>query len=287
MFGISISSPSCPLADCGIDHRLLTEQPRILANLLGLEDAYTLSFDYCKESSTLDASMRATLTTWMLEVCEEEKCTNEVFSLSVNLFDRCMAVLRGRVDKSHLQLLGVVCLFVAGKLKAHAGLGALKLVDYTAGSVTLEEVLEWELCLLERLRWDVAAVGANDYVEFLLHEFACGASRDVAAAVASETEWTRVRKHVYAFTALCSTDFKFAFYPASMIASACFLAALEGVERGPSQEDAKRRVAIMMNVDVDCLEAAKELVDELFKRKTVSSKFRLFAFVAIVEIYVK
>ena len=162
---------NCSIQNCKIDHRILNDQPQILTSMLKLEDSYTITHNYftnyaMNSTKALDVSMRTTLTTWMLEVCEEEQCTNDVFSLSVNLFDRLMCVLNKRVEKYHLQLFGIVCLFIASKLKANTNLTSLKLIDYTDNSVTLEELLEWELIILDKLKWDIAAICPNDYLEF-------------------------------------------------------------------------------------------------------------------------
>ena len=76
-----------------------------------------------------------------------------------------------------------------------------------------------------------------------------------------------VQKHTYAFTALCATDFKFAFYPASMIASACFLTALDGVNNSNSAKY-MHEIATLTKTDVECLSAVKCLVEDLFKRES-------------------
>ena len=179
-----------------------------ISNLLQVEESYMVSYDYFKDLSenNIDVSMRTTLTTWMLEVCEEENCTNEIFSLSVNLFDRLMCVLSKRVEKYHLQLLAIVCMFLAAKLKSNSTLTSLKLIDYTDNSVSLEEFLEWELVVLDKLKWDIAAICPNDYLDIFLSQYN-------AKLNLSREQMELVEKHSYAFTALCSTDFKFAFYP--------------------------------------------------------------------------
>jgi G1/S-specific cyclin-D2 len=52
--------------------------------------------------------------------------------------DRFLSV--SRTSKSHLQLLGAVCLFLASKLKESNPLSAEKLVLYTDRSITYEEI---------------------------------------------------------------------------------------------------------------------------------------------------
>ena len=232
-----------------------------ISNLLQVEESYMVSYDYFKDLSenNIDVSMRTTLTTWMLEVCEEENCTNEIFSLSVNLFDRLMCVLNKRVEKYHLQLLAIVCLFIAAKLKSNSTLTSMKLIEYTDNSVSLEEFLEWELVVLDKLKWDIAAICPNDYLEIFLSHYSTKLNL-------SREQMELVEKHSYAFTALCSTDFKFAFYPASMIASACFLTALNGVFG--KVQSLLLELASITQTDVDFLQSVKDSVEYLFKGET-------------------
>ena len=58
--------------------------------------------------------MRKIVSDWMLEVCQELCCPPEVFCLAMNLMDRFLA--KTRIEKSQLQLLGAVCLFLSSKL---------------------------------------------------------------------------------------------------------------------------------------------------------------------------
>ena len=264
----------CSINNCDIDHTILTST--ILANMLRLEEAYTITHDYFNTTTLIknriDATMRTTLTTWMLEVCEEEKCTNDIFSLAVNIFDRFMCALNKcgtqNVEKYHLQLFGITCLFLAAKLKANTAsmLTSIKLVDYTANSVTLDELLEWESIILNRLKWDIAAICPNDYLEFYLHTYAPKHDLNILE---------QIKKHSYVFTALCATNFSLgAFQPASMIASACFLTALNSV---CSQDECNRIgvcLAELINADIDSLRMVQEHVEDLFK-KTHSNDFEL------------
>ena len=256
-----MNSAKCLIPQCKMDHKLFNDEQQILANLLKLEENYLINGSYfTRLESKIDASMRYTLVTWMLEVCEEQKCTDDVFSLAVNIFDRLMCIVN-KVEKYHLQLFGTVCLFIASKLKSNcvSKLNALQLIEYTDNSITLEELLEWELVILDKLKWDVAAICPNDFLEFYLH-------RLVNCLNLDKEQIKQLKKHCYAFTALCSTDFKFAFYPASLIAAACVLSALNGLfaQAKTFVGDASSVIVAMTDVDVECLFALKEMVDDLF-----------------------
>ena len=73
------------------------------------------------------------------QVTEEQRCEEEVFTLSMNYLDRFLSAIS--IRKTHLQLLGTVCMFLASKLKETIPLTAEKLVIYTDHSITLEELL--------------------------------------------------------------------------------------------------------------------------------------------------
>jgi hypothetical protein len=200
--------------------------------------------------------MRATLLAWMLEVCEEEECTNEIFSLSVSLFDRFMCLNYNRIDKTHLQLVGITCLLIASKLKSMP-LDTIQLVEYTAHTFTLEELLAMEMCVMNSLKWDVLAVCPNDFLDAFL---------DVANEWGlSREEMKLLHKHSHAFTALCSIDYSFALYSPSMIASACLLVALNGITTQSSSSSFLNKLAQVAQIDVDFLCHVTQQVKALFK----------------------
>jgi len=73
-----------------------------------------------------------------LQVCEEQKCQDEVFPLSMNYVDRFLSICP--IRKSQLQLLGTACLLLASKLRETSPLTAEVLVFYTDNSITLDDL---------------------------------------------------------------------------------------------------------------------------------------------------
>ncbi|KAG7229834.1 hypothetical protein INR49_012483 [Caranx melampygus] len=97
------------------DPNLLCDD-RVLQSLLTIEERFLPQYSYFKGvQKDIQPFMRRMVATWMLEVCEEQKCEEEVFPLAMNYLDRFLAVVPTK--KCNLQLLGAVCMFLASKLK--------------------------------------------------------------------------------------------------------------------------------------------------------------------------
>ncbi|XP_054719496.1 G1/S-specific cyclin-D2-like [Uloborus diversus] len=243
---------------------VLLEDSRVFENLLVLEERYMLSSCYFKCLQTdLKPFMRTVVAEWMQEVCEEERCQDEVFPLAVNCLDRFLSLVR--VDKSHLQLLGTVCLFLASKLRQSKPLTAERLCLYTDHSITVSQIISWELLVLNTLKWDLSAITPFDFVDHILRRLPIVRGVDL------------VKRHTHTFIGLCTTDVKFAMYPPSMIAAASIGAAIHGLnarleKEWSSPKEVLSRLHDITGIEVDCLRACWEQIEESLMNRITSAR---------------
>lgn len=64
----------------------------------------------------LQARMRSILLDWLSEVCEVYKLHRETYYLAIDYLDRFLNKCTTCIAKTHLQLIGITCLFIAAKV---------------------------------------------------------------------------------------------------------------------------------------------------------------------------
>ncbi|CAK1551690.1 unnamed protein product [Leptosia nina] len=223
---------------------------RVLDNLLRTEERYAVTANYFGTVQTeVTPHMRRVVAEWMLEVCEDQNCQEEVFTLAMSYLDRFLSICT--VGKSQLQLLGTACLLLASKLRepSSRGLPADLLVFYTANSVTLTDLCSWELLVLSKLKWDVAGVTAHDFLPLLISRL------PLRGRVTSEM----VQRHAQTFITVAVRDYEFTLYSASTLAACSIAAAL----RGLGLDGHLPRLHDLTGIDLDCLQTCLEQMEEL------------------------
>ncbi|NWU46463.1 CCND1 protein, partial [Dromas ardeola] len=210
-----------------LDANLLND--RVLQTMLKAEETCSPSVSYfkCVQKEILPY-MRKIVATWMLE-------------------------------KSRLQLLGATCMFVASKMKETIPLTAEKLCIYTDNSIRPDELLQMELLLVNKLKWNLAAMTPHDFIEHFLTKM----------PLAEDTKQI-IRKHAQTFVALCATDIKFISNPPSMIAAGSVVAAVQGLHLGNtntflSYQCLTHFLSQVIKCDPDCLRACQEQIESLLE----------------------
>ncbi|XP_066943916.1 G1/S-specific cyclin-D2-like [Macrobrachium rosenbergii] len=213
---------------------VLLKDDRVLLNLLHLEEKYMPNSSYfsCVQTD-VEPYMREMAAHWMLQVCQEEQQGEEVFTLAMNMMDRFLSLMK--IRKEQLQLLGTVCLFLASKIKESDPLDPRRLVRYTDNSVTLEEIRKWELLVLSRLKWDLAAITPHAFLDQIIARLQLSFP---------ESQMRLVREHATFFITVCATDARFTSNPPSMVAAAAVASAVQGIlPRHELEEDPSSAVS--------------------------------------------
>ncbi|XP_058788896.1 G1/S-specific cyclin-D2 [Phymastichus coffea] len=240
-----------------LDPTILADD-RVLQNLLKSEERYAPSRSYFGiVQKDISPIMRKVVAEWMLEVCEEQKCQEEVFPLSMNYLDRFLSICP--IRKSQLQLLGTACLLVASKLREPRPLTVDVLVFYTDNSITHEDLWSWEQLVVSKLKWDLSAVTPGDFLLFILTRL------PVDTRV---WDSRMIRRHAQTFIALSIREYKFAMYTPSMIAAASVAAALHGLDWTNKSgytlpwllAELTRITAIEQDYLINCLEQIEDMV---------------------------
>ncbi|KAM7349062.1 cyclin D [Cochliomyia hominivorax] len=205
------------------DPTFLTD--RCLENALKAEEkrpqAICIYFNTVQKDIT--PPMRKIVAEWMMEVCAEEKCQEEVVLLALNYMDRFLSTKT--VRKTHLQILAAACLLIASKLREPScrALSAELLVFYTDNSIHKADLIKWELYVLSRLGWDLSCVTPLDFLELLLIRLPIRSSKF------PDLDLDKVRQHAQAFISLAAKEHHFSMYSASTIAASSIAAALSGL----------------------------------------------------------
>ena len=236
---------------------------RVFSNLCSLQKKYHGCTEYLENNeSEVQPYMRKILTTWMLQVCDEVGCDENVFPLSINYLDRFLSI--SMIDKSQLQLLGAVCMLISSKVTETLPLLSIeRLIMYTDYSVTARELIDYETLVLLRLKWDILAVTASDFVDHILHRFHLSCDN-----------FLKIRKHVYSFIHLSCTDHQFSEYPASHIATCSVGAAFVALTPFEKEINLTRQCLIgklhtITGIPVHCLVPGLIQVESILKSNLV------------------
>ncbi|XP_070139150.1 G1/S-specific cyclin-D2 [Drosophila bipectinata] len=147
-------------------------------------------------------AMRKIVAEWMLEVCAEEKCQEEVVLLALSFLDRFLSTKS--VRKAHLQILAAACLLLASKLREPScrALSVDLLVIYTDNSIFKDDLIKWELCVISRLGWDLSSVTPLDFVEQLIIRL------PLIKKNIRDVSMEKIRRHAQAFISLAAKGFR-------------------------------------------------------------------------------
>ena len=233
LIGVSTDIESYLQVKSRVD-RVLLHDERVLWNMLKREKN-VVKVDYCAVvQSEIKPHMRKIVVDWMLEVCQDQQCQPQVFHLSLNYLDRFLS--QKRIKKTQFQLVGTVCIFLASKMCECAPITAEKLLVYTDNSVTLEELLHWEMLVLATLKWELSAVTPLSFLEHFENRTCAGKATK---------SLSMFKRHADHMLSIMATEYQYLLIQPSLLAAAALLAAMRGQLRG--RHDDKRSSEQLVN----------------------------------------
>lgn len=246
------------------DPRFLED--RCLENLLTAEGRHEQSTSYFQTTQKeISPSMRGLVADWMIDLCEEQNCQEEVSLLALCYMDRFLRLVP--IKKTHLQILAAACLLLASKLRepSYKALPVDLLVFYTDHSITKEDLIRWELLVLSRLKWDLSTVTPLDFLELLLCRL------PIENKKCHDIRIEKVRKHAQAFISLAAREHYFSNYTASTVAASSIAASLSGLRwdlrSGKSISYLVNRFTDLTGVEQEFICECMEKMEALFQEQ--------------------
>ncbi|CAL0319423.1 unnamed protein product [Lupinus luteus] len=135
----------------------------IYEHLRACEEIRRPSMDFMdKTQKDIDASMRAVLIDWLVEVSEEYRLVPETLFLTVNYVDRYLS--SHSINRKQLQLLGVACMRIAAKYEEICAPEVQEFCDITDNTYSKEQVLQMEFAVLNSLKFEMTAPTVNCFL---------------------------------------------------------------------------------------------------------------------------
>eukprot|EP00871_Galdieria_phlegrea_P000252 jgi/Galph1/1227/GphlegSOOS_G5952.1 len=162
----------------------------------------------------ISPDMRAILIDWLVEVADEYKLTTETLHLACNYIDRVLS--RWSVPKRNLQLLGIVCLFIASKYEEMYPPHLDEFVYITDNTYSKEEVLSMETFVMNILDFSFTVATSHQFVTLF----------------ESIVKYDNVEKYIaYFLCDLTLVDFSVAKYLPSVVATAAICLARQSCKQ--------------------------------------------------------
>ncbi|KAK9080109.1 hypothetical protein SSX86_001784 [Deinandra increscens subsp. villosa] len=108
-----------------------------------------------KVQKDINASMRAILIDWLVEVAEEYRLVPDTLYLTINYIDRYLS--GNLMDRQRLQLLGVACMMIASKYEEICAPQVEEFCYITDNTYFKDEVLQMESSVLNFLKFELTA----------------------------------------------------------------------------------------------------------------------------------
>jgi len=152
---------------------------------------------------------------------DDEKMSDDVFALTMNIFDRFISKYSLFLNDRYCQLIALSCYNLAKKLRTNILINneneQTSLIILNE-NYTDEEIFNTEQLIVEILDWDLSTVVPHDYIQLILQYI-----------FPIETDLTKVRSHVHILLSLAICELNtFTILP-SILCCACIKDAIKGL----------------------------------------------------------
>ncbi|EOY16378.1 Cyclin A1,1, putative [Theobroma cacao] len=120
-----------------------------------------------KVQRDINASMRAILIDWLVEVTEEYRLVPETLFLTVNYIDRYLS--GNSINRQQLQLLGVACMMIASKYEEICAPQVKEFCYVTDNTYCKDEILQMESAVLNYLKFEMTVPTAKFFLRHFVH----------------------------------------------------------------------------------------------------------------------
>ena len=130
---------------------------------------YDVGFTLIDSSEKL-LEMRKILLLWLISIINYYNLSDSTYFRTVMLLDRIIIDGKMRIDENNFQLIGMACIFLAGKYEMVDCLSiteVLSVCDYNKG-----ELLEMEKIVFENLNYDICQPTLYNYLCLYVHDLA-------------------------------------------------------------------------------------------------------------------
>jgi len=117
---------------------------------------------YLEQQTDINSNMRSILVDWLVEVAEEYKLASDTLYLTIYYLDRYLTLKP--VNRSKLQLLGIVCMLIASKFEEVYAPAVDEFVYISDSTYTKEEIFATEAMVLNTLSFNLSCPTAKTFL---------------------------------------------------------------------------------------------------------------------------
>ena len=108
---------------------------------------------------------RHILLKWLIEIHQEyEDFSVSTICLACDLIDRCVQLMKGIIQRTNFQLLGITCFWIANKFYDNVHLHLKHLDSYCIGTYPLEKYVMMEALVLKTLQFELVGNGIIEHM---------------------------------------------------------------------------------------------------------------------------